>query len=154
MSGLEPWYWFVFGIVLILLELIITTFALLWFGIAALIVSLLYWLYPELSTAVQIFMWAILASLCTFLWFKYIKPKSKQQLNRPDAQQIMVGQIGMVTQNQVNQHITLRFPMPILGSDEWPALCVEHVVIGDKVQVTDIKDHLLMVKKQITSTHI
>lgn len=89
-----------------------------------------------------------------FLWFKYIKQKSKHQLNR-DAQQIMVGQIGMVTQNQVNQHITLRFPMPILGSDEWPALCVEHVVIGDKVQqVTDIKDHLLIVKKQITSTHI
>ncbi|MBF7686821.1 NfeD family protein [Acinetobacter rathckeae] len=153
MSMIEPWHWFVFGIILILLELVITTFALLWFGIAALTVSLFYWLLPNLSTATQVFMWAILASLCTFLWFKYIKPKPKQQLVHTKAQQIMIGQVGMVTQNQVNTQLNIRFPMPILGSDEWPAVCTDEVLIGDRVQVVEITDQILVVKKHITHSY-
>ncbi|MBF7684375.1 NfeD family protein [Acinetobacter sp. B10A] len=147
MSVLEPWYWFVFGILLILSELLVSTFALLWFGVAALIVSVIYWLYPALTTAMQIFVWAILAIACTIFWFKYIKPKSQLKLTHPHAQHTMIGQVGMVIQNQVNHHIRIRFPMPLLGSDEWSAVCEDHVVIGDKIHVIHIKNHELIVQK-------
>ena len=37
----EPWHWFVLGILLILSELILPAFAALWFGIAAVMVCIL-----------------------------------------------------------------------------------------------------------------
>lgn len=37
----EPWHWFVLGILLILSELILPAFAALWFGIAAIMVCFL-----------------------------------------------------------------------------------------------------------------
>ncbi|MGM7311927.1 NfeD family protein, partial [Acinetobacter baumannii] len=39
----EPWHWFVLGILLILSELILPAFAALWCGIAAIMVCFLYW---------------------------------------------------------------------------------------------------------------
>lgn len=146
----EPWYWFVLGIALILLELFITTFALLWFGIAAVIVSLIYWLNSGLSTAMQIFIWAVLSLCCTFLWFKYAKYQSTlSNLDNETAKQALIGQFGTVIQNQVNHHTTIRFPMPILSQDEWHSYCGESLQIGDKVKVvaTDAKQHILIIKK-------
>ena len=50
----EPWHWFVLGILLILSELILPAFAALWFGIAAIMVCFLYWLFPDISLTTQI----------------------------------------------------------------------------------------------------
>ena len=73
---LEPWHWFVLGIILMLSELILPAFAALWFGIAAIMVGVLLWLFPIMSLNIQIVMWIILSILCTILWFKFIKPLS------------------------------------------------------------------------------
>lgn len=72
----EPWHWFVLGILLILSELILPAFAALWFGIAAIMVCFLYWLFPDISLTTQIVLWIVLSVLCTLLWFKFIKPLS------------------------------------------------------------------------------
>ncbi|MCG2907160.1 NfeD family protein, partial [Escherichia coli] len=73
---LEPWHWFVLGIVLMLSELVFTAFAALWFGVAAIMVSVLLWLFPMMGIPTQLITWVILSILCTFLWFKFIKPLS------------------------------------------------------------------------------
>ena len=39
---LEPWHWVVLGVALMLIELVVPTFAAIWFGIAAIMVSILY----------------------------------------------------------------------------------------------------------------
>ncbi len=35
----EPWHWFVLGVLLMILELILPMFAALWFGLAAMVVT-------------------------------------------------------------------------------------------------------------------
>ena len=57
---IEPWHWFVLGVLLILSELILPAFAALWFGVAAIVVGLLYWLFPGLGLALQVVLWIVL----------------------------------------------------------------------------------------------
>ncbi|PZO89893.1 MAG: NfeD family protein, partial [Acinetobacter johnsonii] len=45
----EPWHWFVLGVLLMLSELILPAFAALWFGIAAIMVGILYWMFPMMG---------------------------------------------------------------------------------------------------------
>ena len=73
---LEPWHWFVLGIALILSELMLPAFAALWFGIGAILVGVLLWLFPSMGQTAQIITWIILSVLATVFWFKYIKPLS------------------------------------------------------------------------------
>jgi hypothetical protein len=41
----------------------------------------------------------------------------------------------------------LRFPAPILGSDEWSFICEDPVAIGDRVRVTEVSGNSLIVVK-------
>ncbi len=43
---IQPWHWLVFGVVLMIGEMFVPTFALLWFGAAALVVALLTFIVP------------------------------------------------------------------------------------------------------------
>ncbi|AOA59995.1 NfeD family protein [Acinetobacter larvae] len=144
---MQPWHWFVLGIILILSELILPAFAALWFGIAAIIVALLFALFPSMSFVMQCMLWIIIAISCTLIWFKYIKPLSKDKTKAGLAREATLGQIGMVIQTHLDhEQILVRFPMPLLGSDEWMCRCLATVAIGDRVIVTDILGNDLVVK--------
>ena len=95
---LEPWHWFVLGILLILSELLLPAFAALWFGIGAVMVGVLYWMFPMMGLTTQILTWIILSVLCTLLWFKFIKPLSTDKTKAGLSREATIGQIGMVIQ--------------------------------------------------------
>ena len=143
----EPWPWFVLGILLILSELVIPAFAALWFGLAAIMVGVLLWLFPMMGFTTQIVTWIILSILCTLLWFKFIKPLSIDKTKAGLSREATIGQVGMVIQTHL-QHdlITVRFPMPVLGSDEWNCRTLAPVQVGDRVRVVDILGNDLVVK--------
>ena len=144
---IEPWHWFVLGILLILSELILPAFAALWFGIAAIVVSLLYWLFPSMSFTVQMILWIILSIICTVAWFKFIRPLSVDKTKAGLSRESTIGQIGMVIQTGMpHDLIRVRFPMPLLGSDEWDCRISTPVQIGDRVKVTDILGNDLVVQ--------
>jgi membrane protein implicated in regulation of membrane protease activity len=42
---------------------------------------------------------------------------------------------------------TVRFPAPLLGSDEWLIISQDELVIGDRVSVVDLSGNSLIVKK-------
>ena len=145
---IEPWLWFVLGILLILSELILPAFAALWFGIAAIMVCILFWLFPMMSLTTQIVMWIVLSILCTLLWFKFIKPLSIDKTKAGLSREATIGQIGMVIQTGMEHgQIKVRFPMPLLGSDEWNCRTQDIVQVGDRVQVTDISGNNLVVQR-------
>lgn len=56
------WYWLVLGVGLMLSELVVPAFFLIWFGLGALLVGVLLLVLPELALAVQLLVWS-LASL-------------------------------------------------------------------------------------------
>lgn len=143
----EPWHWFVLGVLLILSELILPAFAALWFGIAAIMVGILYWMFPMMGVTTQFVTWIILSILCTLLWFKFIKPLSTDKTKAGLSREATIGQVGMVIQIHMEHDlITVRFPMPVLGSDEWNCRSLEPVRVGDRVRVVDILGNELVVK--------
>ena len=149
----EPWHWFVFGILLILSELILPAFAAIWFGFAALIVSLILLLFPGMSFTLQMVIWGILSISCALLWFKLIKPLSVDKTKAGLPREATIGQVGMVIEIELaHEQIRVRFPMPVLGSDEWNCRCLTPVLVGDRVRVTDILGNDLVVQPHSTHT--
>ena len=143
----EPWHWFVLGVLLILSELVLPAFAALWFGLAAIMVGVLLWLFPMMGFITQIVTWIILSVLCTLLWFKFIKPLSIDKTKAGLSREATIGQVGMVIQTHMEHDlITVRFPMPVLGSDEWNCRTLTPVQVGDRVRVVDILGNDLVVK--------
>ena len=143
----EPWHWFVLGVVLMLSELVLPAFAALWFGIAAIMVGVLFWMFPMMGFTTQLVTWIILSILCTLLWFKFIKPLSTDKTKAGLSREATLGQVGMVIQiNTEHDLITVRFPMPVLGSDEWNCRSLAPVQVGDRVRVVDILGNDLVVK--------
>ncbi|RLZ11186.1 NfeD family protein [Acinetobacter sp. 2JN-4] len=148
----EPWHWFVLGILLILSELIIPAFAALWFGIAAVMVCILLWLFPMMGFPTQVITWGVLSILCTLLWFKFIKPLSIDKTKAGLSREATIGQVGMVIQTGLeHEQIVVRFSLPVLGSDEWYCRCTAPVNVGDRVRVVDILGNDLVVQPHFTS---
>ena len=141
------WYWLVFGMILIAAEIMVPSFTLFWFGLAALLVALLVFLVPECSLSLQIICWALGSIGFTFLWFKYFKPTMIDRTKAGISREAVTGETGIVTrvpQDEIRGIV--RFAMPLLGSDEWEFICHDHCSIGDRVEVTDVSGNTLVVR--------
>ena len=116
---IEYWHWVVFGVLLVLSEIALTTFFIFWFGIAAIIVGAVLFFLPELSLSWQIFIWTILSSVLAFFWFKYLKPLSIDRTKAGLSREAILGEVGQVISvPSADKRGRLRFPAPILGADE------------------------------------
>lgn len=147
----EPWHWFVLGVLLILSELILPAFAALWFGVGAILVGILYILFPVMSPIFQVLVWIILSIGCTVAWFKFIKPLSVDKTKAGLSREATIGQVGMVIQTQLDHdEVKVRFPMPVLGSDEWQCRTLQPVKVGDRVRVVDILGNDLVIQPHQT----
>ncbi|NHN36104.1 NfeD family protein [Pseudomaricurvus alcaniphilus] len=142
------WHWIVFGVALMLLEIVITTFFFLWFGVAALIIGGLLFVAPGISLSWQIFLWTVLSSILAFAWFKYLKPLSIDRTTAGLSREAIVGQTGQVIDApNGDKRGKLRFPAPILGDDEWMIIANQPLQVGDRVRVVDVSGNALMVEK-------
>jgi membrane protein implicated in regulation of membrane protease activity len=142
------WHWLVLGMGLMLLEMLLPSFIALWFGVAGLLVGIVLWTFPSLPEPAQIILWAITSCLLTWLWFKYLKPLSTDKTLAGLSREAMIGQIGQVLSLPVeHKRGMLRFPAPVLGSDEWLFISQDTLAIGDRVRVTDISGNSLIVVK-------
>lgn len=142
------WHWIVFGIGLVLLELALPSFTALWFGAGAIVIGILLYLFPAMTMTTQIVLWTVMSSLLTWLWFKYLKPLSIDKTKAGLSREAIVGEVGQVLSiPTTDRRGTLRFPAPIVGSDEWMFITEEELAIGDRVRVTDISGNSLIVTK-------
>lgn len=143
-----PWHWIVFGIALVISEIFLATFFILWFGAAAVAIGVLLYLAPQLSFAWQIFAWTILSALLAVGWFKYLKPLSIDKTKAGLSKEAIMGEIGQVlVVPTAEKRGKLRFPAPILGEDEWVIMSQDDLSIGDKVSVMDVSGNSLIVQK-------
>ena len=149
--GLQPeyWHWIVFGMLLILTELLVPSFTIFWFGLAGLIVGGVLLVAPTTTFTWQLFLWALGACLMTFLWFKLFKPLMADRTKAGISREAIVGKDGQVIKAPCqDQRGMLRFTTPVLGSEEWPFICDGEVRVGDRVKVTDISGNTLIVTKR------
>ena len=147
-ANIAYWHWIVLGLILAVGEIVLPSFVLLWFGLSAIVVGILLWLFPFSFTA-QLFIWVTLSLFVVYGWFKWISPRMKTQSLSGMARETMLGQVGTVIEyNSVQPgRGTLRFPAPILGDDEWQFICEQEVEIGNRVVVREISGNTLIVYK-------
>ncbi|MEJ1469637.1 MAG: NfeD family protein [Candidatus Sedimenticola sp. (ex Thyasira tokunagai)] len=142
------WHWVILGIGLMLLEIALPSFTALWIGAAAVIVGVLVYLFPDMSATLQVALWTILSASLTWLWFRYLKPLSIDKTKAGLSREAILGEVGqvMILPNGERRG-TLRFPAPVLGSDEWQFISQDSLAVGDRVRVTDVSGNSLIVSK-------
>jgi membrane protein implicated in regulation of membrane protease activity len=144
---MSAWQWAVLGIILMMTELAVPAFFILWFGLGALLVALLLWVMPELSLSTQILLWTVSSAALTGLWFYIFKSSfQKTRSGLSDAQAI--GEIGLlVKETEAFKRGQVRFQKPLLGSDVWECIADETIAVGERVKVVSIEGNMLKVTK-------
>ncbi len=146
-----PWHWIVFGIALMIGEIFLATFFILWFGAAAVLVGVMLYFVPTLSATWQILSWTIVSSILAWGWFRYLKPLSIDKTKAGLSKEAIVGEIGQVLVVPTgDKRGRLRFPAPVLGADEWIIISQDELALGDRVTVVDVSGNSLIVKNVAT----
>ncbi len=142
------WHWIVVGIGLMLAEIFLGSFFIFWFGAAACAVGLIVLVLPGLGVAGQFVIWGLLSTGFAIAWFKFLKPLSKDRTKAGLSREALLGEIGQVLSPPNGEAKgMLRFPAPLLGSDEWLIISQDELQIGDRASVVDLSGNSLIVKK-------
>lgn len=141
------WHWAVLGFVLIVAELVLPSFVIVWFGLGGFLVAMALGLMPDLSLAVQLLIWTLSSIGMTFLWFRVFKPSHhKSLIGRASAQ--LVGEVGMVVIEVAPFKAgRVRFQKPLVGSDIWDCRADETLESGTRVKVESVDGNVVTVKK-------
>lgn len=147
-ESIEYWHWIIFGLFLSLCEIFAVSFVLLWFGLGAVMVGLVL-LISNISITSQLFLWMFISSFNIYAWFKWVSPLFKTRSLSGMAREKMIGQVGTIIEfNTIHKSRgKLRFPAPVLGSDEWNFICDEPLEIGCRVVVKEFSGNSLIVGK-------
>jgi len=139
------WHWVVLGIVLMLFELVVPAFFLVWFGLGAVIVGTVVFVLPGLSLAWQVIGWTASSLVFVWLWFKVFKPGShKTRIGMSKG--TVVGEIGLVIRDvRPYEKGQVRFQKPIGGDEVWEIIADEEIKVGERVRVLDVEGNLLKV---------
>ena len=141
----EWWHWIVLGLCLVMSELVVPAFFVIWFGIGALLVGATLLLMPTLGMAVQLMLWAGLSTLLVIFWFRYLKPKTVSLAGSSSAQ--AVGEVGLLVSDLCpDSRGQVRFQKPVLGSDLWECYAETPIKAGERVRVVKIEGHFIKVE--------
>jgi hypothetical protein len=147
MPDLHPewWHWAVFGIALILAELAVPAFVLIWFGLGALLVALLVAAAPQASLTAQIAVWTLASVAMVFLWFRIFRPGfHKTRVGMSDAN--VVGEVGILVKDvEPFAKGRVRFQKPLLGAEVWDCIADEPIRSAERVKVLGVEGSLIKV---------
>ncbi len=143
----EWWTWVVGGIALILAELAIPSFFIVWFGLGAILVGLLMLALPHLSLTAQLAVWTLASLAMVVLWFRVFKRSfHKTRVGTADGE--VIGEIGvLVSAVAPFERGKVRFQRPLLGSEEWVCLADSAIATGERVRVVAVEGSFLKVSK-------
>ena len=114
-------YWLILGVVLIVLEILIPSFVVIWFGIAALLTGIISCWVTDLTMQTAIFV--VLSALSFAVgWFGFLKnAKSRSQAGQ--GKESILGERGIVSAVKPGAFPTgkVRFSVAVLGADDLPS---------------------------------
>lgn len=144
----EWWYWIVLGIALVIAELVVPAFFVIWFGLGALLVGLSLVLLPALGVTAQVSLWILASLAMVVLWFRVFKKSDcKTRIGQSDGNAI--GEIGLVSKAATSfERGRVRFQKPLLGFEEWECVVEESLAVGERVRVVAVEGSFLRVEKR------
>ncbi|MFA5040827.1 MAG: NfeD family protein [Bdellovibrionales bacterium] len=143
----EWYHWAILGVALVVAELLVPAFVLVWFGLGGLVVALLLVLFPSASFIAQLLVWIVSSVALVLLWFKVFKPhQHKSTSGRSSAE--AVGEVGLLINDlEPFKKAKARFQTPLLGADVWECVADEKIAAGERVKVVSVEGSLLKVTK-------
>ncbi len=138
------WQWMAFGFILVVAEIIVPSFVVIWFGIAAIAVSVIDWMF-DTTFKTELFLWIFLSSFFVYLWFKKFKPKTLTKSGQADE--------DMNTKGVITQEVEpfgrgrAKFEVPILGSSDWVVTSDEKLETGTHIVSIEALGNMIKVKK-------
>jgi len=142
------WAWAILGLVLLSVEMLSGTFYILWFGIAALCVAGMLFLFPDMPLAGQLFAFTLLSVLSLTIWKRNYAPK-QPGLRVGQAQDDTIGKVGRLTAAvSSEQNGTIAFTVPVMGSREWAAISEQTIDVGEQAEVVAVVGNYLRVQRK------
>jgi len=141
------WVWGAIGLILLAVEMATVTVYVLWFGIAALCVAIVAWLFPGISHAMQFTIFAGLSLGSLAIWRRFYK-KTASHSRVGQAQGEEIGRIGTVIKaTSPTKSGAIRFTQGLMGSREWVAVSYEPIEIGSEASVIAVEGNELRIEK-------
>ena len=143
------WHWFVLGMVLVALEILVPTFFLMWFGLGALLTGLVVLALP-LGFAVQLVLWAIASLTMMGVWLKWFKNPDRTHAGQ--AKEGVLGVTGIITRAVPEMgEGEILFQRPVLGADRWPVVSDRPIEAGEKARIVDVFAQTLKVENVVSA---
>lgn len=143
----EWWYWVVAGVALLLCELAVPLFVLVWFGLSAVVVGILLALLPDVGLTAQLGLWLILSIALVVCWFRVFKP-NQHKTRAGMADNNVIGEVGLLTHAVAPfQKGQVRFQKPLLGSEVWTCISEQEIAAGERVRIVQVEGTLLTITK-------
>ncbi len=153
MENIFWWHWIVLGVILILMELVVPSFTIFWFGLGALVTGLLLAILPEISLKWQVLVFSVSSIGFTVFWFRLFVSRKKIKTLLVDEQSA-IGQTGIAATRAMvpGEMGRVVFSVPVLDDESWMYLADEPIETGNRVRVIavlspDHKDRILQVEK-------
>ena len=144
---LEWWHWEIAGLALVLLELAVPAFFVIWFGFGAMLVGLVLLLAPGLALSAQIGVWVLASVAMTVLWFRVFKRSQHKTLVGTAAGEV-IGEIGLLVSAVAPfERGKVRFQRPVLGAEEWVCMAESAIAAGQRVRVVSVEGSYVKVAK-------
>ena len=144
---LEWWHWEIAGLALVLLELAVPAFFVIWFGFGAMLVGLVLLLAPGLALSAQIGVWVLASVAMTVLWFRVFKRSQHKTLVGTAAGEV-IGEIGLLVSAVAPfERGKVRFQRPVLGAEEWACVAESAIAAGQRVRVVSVEGSYVKVAK-------
>lgn len=144
---LEWWHWEIAGLALVLLELAVPAFFVIWFGFGAMLVGLVLLVAPGLALSAQIGVWVLASVAMTVLWFRVFKRSQHKTLVGTAAGEV-IGEIGLLVSAVAPfERGKVRFQRPVLGAEEWVCMAESAIAAGERVRVVSVEGSYVKVAK-------
>ncbi|CDG20156.1 Inner membrane protein ybbJ [Xenorhabdus poinarii G6] len=137
------WFWICFGGLLLIAELLGTGGYLLWTGTAAVVVTLITWIFPSMSWALQGSLFAVLTLLSVIVWRSWLRHRprkaSDKTLNQKNHQLIGL-RTRLITDTENG------FGRVKLADGSWRVHCDRELQANTEVEVIAVDGITLQVR--------
>jgi inner membrane protein len=140
------WLWGGLGLLLLSVEMALGTFDILWFGVAAICLAVIMWLFPNTPLAIQFTIFTILSFTTLAIWrIYYKKNETHSRVGQSQGQEI--GRVGTVIEAcSPKSNGKIRFTQGLMGDREWSAVSNEELEVGSEAEVIAVEGNTLRIK--------
>jgi hypothetical protein len=141
------WIWLICGTALLIVEIFVPHFVVIWFALAALITGIAaYWID---GVAIQLAIFSVSTIVLFSVGWGWLRNNMKMRARVRFSNETVIGEAGTVVSANVGNPPggKVRFQAPIHGDDIWEYISDDQLSQGDRCEVIELVGAKVKVKK-------